>query len=748
MCIRDSASEVGCKVKFAVSHSYLHCLAAVTCFRYCPRPSSGNLPGRVIACNLLLESQLEASAQGRHAAQILQWLNAVRIQQSAASRPWTERSPALLIGRAWQGLLRHMRRFRTACFIGGDSIVAAAAVLVVHALVGPAETTLSPLQGTMLVLTSVLLAVGANICLRNYRLAWMTFSLRDVQRIAVAAGAAAAAFLLLALLAPHALPTGVTRIPSFPAVYAMTLFFGLTTLRGSRRLLFEPIILRRDGRRTLVVVSSRHAYFLPDVLRRLSGFKYRIIGILDPDSSRVGTHEQGLPVLGTTDDAEDIIAAHRIRTVMVLLGNHRDSPSPSHSRTNEDPRPFRLGEFYARLNRLGVEIKTMPSLVDLIEDRSDIGALDRLSIHELTGRPPVVVDTEAMHRQFHEQRVMVTGAGGSIGSELCRQLARFEPERLILFERDDSNLFSIDRELRSNYPDVRVLPFLGDVTRAQDLEEVFTREKPAVVFHAAAYKHVPILEFHPSEAVRVNALASYELARTAARHDTATLVYISTDKAVNPTSAMGASKRLGEMLVTAMGCNSAPPSTDRKNSMRVMAVRFGNVLDSRGSVSTIFRQAINRREPLTVTHRDMRRYLMLTSEAVLLLLRAATLGQGGEVFVLDMGDPVRIWDLANRMVELAGLRPNIDIPILVTGLRPGEKLFEELFLDDEHYQRTLHEKIFVSRNGTAPLVTLDAQIAQLLEAAQAGEVEEMLLQLRALVPESHLSLEQPEAAGD
>lgn len=568
------------------------------------------------------------------------------------------------------GLLRRIRglqaRHRDTLFAIGDFGVAAAATAALG-LLTEEWRTLDPHRLALLSVTAGALVTVANILWRNYRLAWVTFSLSDLKRLA---GASGAVLLTLALLSRLGILAGAPN----PVVWGMTLFVALSAFRGSRRLLAEPESAGASGRRTLIVMSSRHAYFLPNVLRRTANFDYHIVGIVDPDCTRTGSIEQGLEVLGTTDDIEGVVERYRIEVVMVLL----------------EQRPgFRIGDLYTRLNRLeSVEVKTLPSLTDLIDDRSDIGALERMSIHELTGRPPVAIDVSGMRRVFGGKRVLVTGAGGSIGSELCRQLAKFSPARIVLFERDDSNLFYIDRELRSLHPQLDASPFLGDITSARDLANAFGKHRPEVVFHAAAYKHVPILEFHPADAIGVNVVGAHGVAQAALRVGTRCFIYISTDKAVNPTSTMGASKRLGEMLVTSMNGLA---------DMRVMAVRFGNVLDSRGSVTTIFRDAISRRQPITVTHPDMRRYFMLTSEAVLLVLHAAAMGKGGEVFALDMGEPVRICALARRMVEMAGLKPDIDVPVVFTGPRPGEKLFEELLTAEEGTVATTHDRILRAR---------------------------------------------------
>ncbi|MGQ9677742.1 MAG: polysaccharide biosynthesis protein [bacterium] len=595
-------------------------------------------------------------------------------------------------------------------FLTGDMLVAFLAVVAVYLLVPGVNSnqpnTLLP-KATILALINIVLTIGVNFLLRNYSLAWVTFSLSDLRKLFVASVLVTASHFCLRLFL-----LGRNFFPANPVLIGLVLFFLLALFRGSKRLLLEPLFTSIEGKRTLIALSARCGYFLPNILRRLTNFNYYIVGIVTPDQKQVGNYEQGIEVVGTTDDIEAIIERYRIEVVMVML--------------ESDPE-ISLGDFYARLHRIKkVEVKTMPSLVDILEDRSDLGALEKLSIHELTGRPPVTTDVTQMRRIFSGKKILITGAGGSIGSELCRQLSRFTPELLVLFERDDSNLFYIERELRLLYPRLRILPFLGDINNAQDLERAFAKSTPEVVFHAAAYKHVPILESHPEDAIQTNVVGTHLVAKTAIRYHTNCFVYISTDKAVNPTSVMGATKRLGEMLVTAM---------NELSDMRIVVVRFGNVLDSRGSVSTIFRDAILKRQPITVTHPEMKRYLMLTSEAVTLVLQAAVIGKGGEVLVLDMGKPVRIWDLAHRMVELAGLTPNVDIPIIVTGIRPGEKLFEELLTAEEGTVATENERIYrarISRNYSYP--ELLGKISELEAKLEFLHSEEIKRALKALIP--------------
>jgi len=577
---------------------------------------------------------------------------------SAAPLNWYRR---LLVPSTWK---------RTLFYLASDVVVVFCASFLTHlAVIRHVSSGLSYYAHGV-----VPFATAAAVCqlafgylFSSYRLQWSTFSLVDVPRIMLPSIGAA---VLLGSLTEVRLFAGLT--PLSAVTWGLLSMCGVTAVRGSRRF-YTEVVRRQTGKRALLVMCSHKSYFLLDTLRRTQRFNYRIVGFIDPEPKNRGTVSQGVPVLGTFDDVEKVVARYRIEAAFVFM-----SSDPS----------FAIGEFYQRLHDLGLEVRLVPSMTDLIDDRADIGALERLTIHELTGQQPVKVDPREMEQVFAGKRIMVTGAGGSIGSELCRQLAQFSPSLLVLLERDDSNLFYVEHDLRVSHPKLHVVPFLGDITREADVSRVFAQTRPQIVFHAAAYKHVPILEFHPAEAIRVNVQGSHLVARAAVEHGAESFVYISTDKAVNPSSVMGASKRIGETVATAM---------NGSGGTRFLAVRFGNVLDSRGSVTTIFRDAIIRREAVTVTDPEMRRYVMLTSEAVLLVMQAVALGRGGEVFVLDMGNPVRIKDLAETMIRHAGLRPGIDVPIVFTGRRPGEKLFEEMLTAEEGTTATVNQRIYRAR---------------------------------------------------
>ncbi|MEO0068820.1 MAG: nucleoside-diphosphate sugar epimerase/dehydratase [candidate division WOR-3 bacterium] len=543
--------------------------------------------------------------------------------------------------------------------------------------------------------------------LNNYNLKWSTFSLSDVPKTMLPGIITA---IVLGFLS--GLKLFATLTPWSAITWGLLNIGGVISVRLSKRF-YQEVLRRGVKKKAILVVGSEKGYFLIDVLRRIPYFKYDIVGFVDPDPANRGCVSQGLKVLGTFDEVERIVKKHRIRAAFIFLSSHSEIP---------------LGRVYEQLHNLNVQVKVIPSLAELIESngRTGTGLVESLAIHQLTGRAPVAVDPEEMERFFANKRVLITGAGGSIGSELCRQIARFHPEKIILFERDDSNLFYIEEELRKNHPEVNIYPFLGDITHEDEVSRAFEKTKPEIVFHAAAYKHVPILEFYPLEAIKVNVLGTHIVARAAVRYGIDSFVYISTDKAVNPTSVMGATKRLGEMLVTAM---------NGLGDVRFVSVRFGNVLASRGSVLTLFVDAVNRRQPIYLTDPEMKRYFMLTSEAVLLVMQAAAIGNGGEVFVLDMGRPVRIKDLAESVIRAAGLEPERDIPIIIKGRRPGEKDYEEILTAEEGTMATIKERIFKAKISNNYQYAEMSEFLKRLERLLGNQdLEQIKAELKNLVP--------------
>jgi FlaA1/EpsC-like NDP-sugar epimerase len=370
-----------------------------------------------------------------------------------------------------------------------------------------------------------------------------------------------------------------------------------------------------------------------------------------------------------------------------------------------------------------VETKILPGLFELINGRVSVSQLREVSLEDLLGRKPVQLDTASIASYLENKCVLVTGAGGSIGSELCRQIIRYQPQTLLLLGKGENSIFSIDQELRSRPEPAEVIPIIADIRDKNRLEKIFAQYHPDVIFHAAAHKHVPLMEGNVCEAVANNVFGTQVLAELASAFAVNTFVLVSSDKAVNPTSVMGATKRVAERIVQDLAS---------KSKTRYVSVRFGNVLASRGSVVPVWRQQIANGGPVTVTHPEATRYFMLIPEAVQLILQAAALGAGGEIFVLDMGSPVKILDLANDLIKFSGLRPGQDIQIEFTGLRPGEKLVEELLTASEALTKTSYEKILVGKPESLEQTQLRESLSKLAQDTHDGNIEAVRRSLEML----------------
>ncbi len=464
-----------------------------------------------------------------------------------------------------------------------------------------------------------------------------------------------------------------------------------------------------DRKRVLILGAGRAGEMLARDMRRDG--HYIPIGFLDDQKTLKGFKVHDLPVLDTIDRLPEIVQDHALDLVIIALP----------SATNAQMR--RVVEICERAE---VEFRTLPRLQDLVSGQPSVSELREVNIEDLLGRTPITLDWNRISKGLAGQTVLVSGGGGSIGSELCRQIARLRPAALILFENNEFNLFEIERELRGRYPDMVLHAYLGDVRDRASVVRAFERFKPQVVFHAAAYKHVPMLESQAREAVRNNVLGTRLMAQTADRFGCSAFVMISTDKAVNPANVMGASKRVAEIYCQAFA---------KRSRTRFITVRFGNVLGSAGSVIPIFQKQIKAGGPVTVTHPDITRYFMTIPEASQLIMQAAVMGEGGEIFVLDMGEPVRIGYLAEQMIRLSGKTPGEDIDIVYTGLRPGEKFYEELFYAQEEYKSTGHDKILLAHSVVVdwPMLTADVRaIEEAVERYDEGEVHRLL---ERIVPE-------------
>jgi FlaA1/EpsC-like NDP-sugar epimerase len=374
----------------------------------------------------------------------------------------------------------------------------------------------------------------------------------------------------------------------------------------------------------------------------------------------------------------------------------------------------------------GASIRTLPGTDRLIDGKITVSQLQSVNIEDLLGREPVVLDARLIEGTLHDRVVMITGAGGSIGSELCRQICRFKPKRVVLVEQAENNLFHVHRNLLQLHPDIALVPYIADICDSKRLEIIFEKERPHVVFHAAAHKHVPMMEWNPGEAIKNNVFGTKKVADLSAAYGVEKFVMVSTDKAVNPTSVMGVSKRCAEIYVQALS---------QRSKTQYVTVRFGNVLGSEGSVVPLFKEQIARGGPVTVTHPEMKRYFMTIPEACQLVIQAGGMGAGGEIFILDMGEPVKVVDLARDLIRLSGLVPNEDIEIRFTGVRPGEKLFEELAVDDEHVTKTHHPKIFVGKFKPHAWDDVEHAFASLHDMTDGTDALNIRAAFRALVPE-------------
>lgn len=556
----------------------------------------------------------------------------------------------------------------------------------------------------------------------SHRIIWRYFGLREAG--IVLKGVSLATLILLAMrfglgrFSEHTWVPGLLLPIGVLTIDALLVLSGLVGVRALRRYRseLEEQRLRKPRRvstvRVLLVGAGRGGHFISRELRARPDQGLLPVGFVDDDLQKVGQSLDGLTVLGTTNDLATICREQMVDRLLITVAGAG---------------PQKLRELSERCSGLGLPVMIVPRLVEILDGGNDRMRIREVTIEDLLGRAPVILDLPEIERIIAGQVVLVTGAGGSIGSELCRQLLRFRPQRIVLVDRYENALFEIHRELleSSALGETALIPSVGDVCDRTRMTQILSSQRPQVVLHAAAHKHVPMMEENPGEAVKNNIGGTIVLADAAAAAGVSRFVMISTDKAVNPTSVMGCSKRIAELYV--QGQNG-------KAATVFCAVRFGNVLGSVGSVVPIFKEQIARGGPVTVTHPDMVRYFMTIPEACQLVLQACALAQGGEVYVLDMGAPVKIVDLARDMIRLSGFRPDVDVPIAFSGIRRGEKLFEELSHKDEAQIVTQHPGIFVSRSSVAASEAILSQIPGILATAN-GDGSAIRSAMKALVPE-------------
>ena len=541
-----------------------------------------------------------------------------------------------------------------------------------------------------------------------YRGMWRYASLPDLQRIVLAVGLAGLA--VPALLAMLRLGTFVPRSVYLiaPALLALAMGGSRLGYRAWREGHLTALVAHPQAAPALLIGAGASAVTL---LKELSHSpQWRVVGVLDDDLGKRGAALMGVKVLGGIASVGD--CAQRLGVTQAIIA----MPEATHG---ERKRAVEL------CTQAGVAVMTVPALSDIVTGRVSVSALRPIELDDLLGRDPVQLDEAGLKGFFGGKTVLVTGAGGSIGAELCRQIVRYAPARLVLFEQSEFSLYSIEQEFLDRRTPVQIVAAIGDAKHEPRVAEVFARHRPDIVFHAAAYKHVPLMEEENAfEAVRNNVLSSLVVARAARANGAAKFVLVSTDKAVNPTNVMGASKRLAELVCQAL---------QGEGGTQFVIVRFGNVLGSTGSVVPRFREQIARGGPVTVTHQDIQRYFMSIPEAAQLVLQAGQMGKGSEIYVLDMGEPVKIADLARQMIRLSGFSEN-DIRIEFTGLRPGEKLYEEPLADAEKTLATPHPKLRIARvhapQGNGFLGELQSWLS-----VPGGDAATVRTRLRSWIPE-------------
>ena len=565
----------------------------------------------------------------------------------------------------------------------------------------------------------VALAMAVNLGFQLTRQHYRFIGFKDALRIGMAILTLGFAAIVLLFLSPRSGPP----FNSLDTIISATLTTGGAwgLLRAAARVRHDQVALEatpQDGRlihRTLIVGAGRAGLLVAQELNRHPELGRHIVGFVDDAFEKQGIHIQGIPVLGPPRLLAHLIAEHRITQVVFAI-------------------PSAAGSVLRRLidtvRATGAELKTVPGIYDLLGPKTWKPVLRDVSIEDLLRREPVALDLSSLNLVLEDSVVLITGGGGSIGGELARQVAAFRPARVVLLGRGENSLWETERSLRSLFPNQGLSLELCDIRNPVRLQQVFDRWKPQVVLHAAAHKHVPYLEAHPEEGVDNNIFGTLNVINAAMAVNTHTFVNISTDKAVNPTNVLGASKRIAESLVV-RAARRAPEGT------RYVSVRFGNVLGSRGSVIPIFQEQIRTGGPITVTHPDMTRFFMTVPEASQLVLQAGILGDTAEVYVLDMGEPVKIVDLAMDMARLSGLVPGQDIEVQFSGIRPGEKLFEELFTQQEESRTEVHPKVFNANPEALEDALLDEGMAALRLSILEGDGRrqpQILHWLKRLVP--------------
>lgn len=547
-----------------------------------------------------------------------------------------------------------------------------------------------------------------------YSIVWRYVSIVDARSILKATLPVSSILLLGRILLPEKL--SLLRLPlTVIALEFMFVLMGTLGVRIARRLYYEMSEREHLGKsgnnksrkRVLLVGAGNAGNMVIKEIKQRTDLGFQVLGFIDDDPKKFNAIIQGIKVLGNTAQIPKFAEKLNVEEIIISIANATSKEIRRIAQLCEGSR---------------VKVKIVPGLFEMLDDRIKISKIREINIDDLLGRSLVTFESHLPEvvNNYRDKRIMVTGAGGSIGSELCRQLSVLWPKELILLDKDENSIYEIDTELNAAARNCQLRPLITNLRNYEQLDDIIGNYRPEIVFHAAAHKHVPLMECNVSEAILNNVCGTKNAAMLADKHGIDRFIFISTDKAINPTSVMGASKKLGEILIQGIAANSAT---------RFSCVRFGNVLGSRGSVVPLFQKQIAMGGPITITHPDIRRYFMSISEAVQLIIQAGTIGNKGEIFVLDMGEPIKISDLAKDLIKLSGYDED-DIEIKYVGLRPGEKLFEEILVDEERTKATKFEKIFIAPPVENGRNDFQEKLNEIIEAAQKGEDGRIIEALR------------------
>ena len=571
-----------------------------------------------------------------------------------------------------------------------------------------ANLTIGALANIVISIITYVLLLKLN---NMYSCIWINAGAYELTKTMVASISACILVTLITLIIPNTISV-VGNI-----LAGIIIMIGLTGVRLSLRVLTRSLTYsvadRTKGKYNILIIGAGDcASTIISEIRKEKSNDYNIIGIIDDDEAKLNTLLNGVKVLGNRDNIVEIVERENIDQILFAIAKI-DGEAKS--------------KILDICSKTTAKVKVIPGYYQLLEEGISVNKMRDVDLRDLIGREEVKLDKSGIEKYINNKIVLVTGGGGSIGSELCRQIAKFNPKLLLILDIYENNAYDLQNELSYNEPNLNKKVIIASVRDKARLSQIISAYKPNIIFHAAAHKHVPLMEDNPSEAIKNNVIGTLNMAQLASQYKVEKFVLISTDKAVNPTNVMGATKRLCEMIVEAV-------NNERGNKTEFVAVRFGNVLGSNGSVIPLFRRQIKNGGPVTLTHKDITRYFMLIPEAAQLVLQAGAYAKGGEIFVLDMGKPVKIYDLAENLIRLSGYTPNSDIKIEITGLRPGEKLYEELLINNDNLTKTAHNKIFIDKPETISLNKIIKQIDDLLFVAKIGNKNMLKDKLKEIVP--------------